>query len=545
MVHLEIAAPSPAEAREERGVESFSSGLDHNFGTKNIGFLAGCALLVNNITGPGVPQLPNMFVEAGWLIPTLCIVVIWLMTTVSASMYCEAMRKIDGNDHFRDRVEYTTIVKHYFGQGWYKASQIGLNGALQSLNIVSVIQSAQVMDNAMSAIFGRSCALNLTPFQNIWTNSTGSDVQVPGSTNFFSCVDTNDLTSGNPWGCHVVLTLGYVVTMAMAIPCGRWNLDDNMVIQAVAFALTACCWLIWIAVSVSSLPSDAFGERNVPAINVDSRTGSQAAVVGTVLFNFGFVTTVPSWVNEKRPEVSVNRSLWLATLLCIAVFFAVGLLGGAAFASVLEGQVTETCSRQVEDPSFECAASLLQVFTSDDMLPAAWRSSSLATFVLRSSVYLFPIVAVVSSIPVFSIVIKYNMLENGFSKRLSFLWGVVFPWVVAAPLLYMPNVLGQVINLTSLIFVSFTDFIVPLLIFVKLQRHDEARLLQPTNGGALDGCPEDHAFPPRWDCSRRAKTRCAGAIALILSGMAIVATVFTALEGNYAMNHQICALVGS
>lgn len=29
----------------------------------------------------------------------------------------------------------------------------------------------------------------------------------------------------------------------------------------------------------------------------------QAAVIGTILFNFGFVTTVPSWVNEKKASV--------------------------------------------------------------------------------------------------------------------------------------------------------------------------------------------------------------------------------------------------
>ena len=178
-------------------------------------------------------------------------------------------------------------------------------------------------------------------------------------------------------------------------------------------------------------------------MNSDPRTGSLAAVVGTVLFNFGFVTTVPSWVNEKRPSVSVNRSLWLATLCCVAVFFAVGLSGAAAFSDALEGQATNTCARRVRDPSFRCADGLMQIFSSGELLPARWHGSSAATFLLRSSVYLFPIVAVVSSIPVFSIVIKYNMIENGFSRKAAVLWGVVFPWVAAFPLLYMPNVLAQ------------------------------------------------------------------------------------------------------
>ena len=74
------------------------------------------------------------------------------------------MRKIPGNEHFRDRIEYTSIVDYYFGRKAYLAAQIGLNGALQSLNIISVIQSAQVMDNAISAMFGHSCGINLSPF---------------------------------------------------------------------------------------------------------------------------------------------------------------------------------------------------------------------------------------------------------------------------------------------------------------------------------------------------------------------------------------------
>ena len=81
----------------------------------------------------------------------------------------------------------------------------------------------KVMDNAIAAVFGKSCALNLTPFQNVWTDAQGRDEPVPASGDFFSCADTNDVGAGNPWGCHVVLSLGYALTMAMALPCGRFG----------------------------------------------------------------------------------------------------------------------------------------------------------------------------------------------------------------------------------------------------------------------------------------------------------------------------------
>ena len=121
-----------------------------------------------------------------------------------------------------------------------------------------------------------------------------------------------------------------------------------------------------------------------------------------------------------------------------------------------------------------------------------WASSGVASFFLKLTVYLFPIVAIVSSIPVFSIVIKYNLVENGVSDRVAFLWGVVFPWVlhiqlatppnllllqaISMPLLYMPNILAQFVNFTSLIFVSFTDFIVPFTLYIVLQKRYRHRI---------------------------------------------------------------------
>ena len=89
-----------------------------------------------------------MFAESGWLFPSVCFILVWAMSSLSTTMYCEAMRKIPGNEHFRDRIEYSSIVAYFFGRKAYIAAQIGLNGALQSLNVISVIQSAQVSSGA-------------------------------------------------------------------------------------------------------------------------------------------------------------------------------------------------------------------------------------------------------------------------------------------------------------------------------------------------------------------------------------------------------------
>merc|ERR1712046_440315 len=121
----------------------------------------------------------------------------------------------------------------------------------------------------------------------------------------------------------------------------------------------------------------------------------------------------------------------------------------------------------------------------------------------EASVYGFPLAAVVSSIPIFSIVIKYNLLENGFSNTSSFAFAVLFPWMLSFPLLYMPNILADVVNFTSLIFVTFTDFIVPLALYAKLlhQRSDGVGLSEDQSvlGQELvdEGIHAHYAFPKK------------------------------------------------
>jgi hypothetical protein len=249
-----------------------------DFGGKNISYFAGIALLINNITGPGVPQLPNIFAEAGWLVPTIIILVvrapsasaaeaparvpasspapdpvmhppapahprhtqIWVMTSLSTVMYCEAMRKIPGNEHFRGRIEFTTIVKYYFGDCAYVCAQIGLNGALQSLNIISVIQSAQVMDNTISTIWGAlagppacrcfagSCCCRSAPRHarerrrlSSWQDRSASSLAAPTSLTSLSSLAVRRARPHvkEPQGSHVASTSRRSRSRSTAQPC--------------------------------------------------------------------------------------------------------------------------------------------------------------------------------------------------------------------------------------------------------------------------------------------------------------------------------------
>jgi hypothetical protein len=235
----------------------------------------------------------------------------------------------------------------------------------------------------------------------------------------------------------------------------------------------------------------------------------------------------------------------------VCVFFGIGIAGALAYGDVLQGPVTGTCARQQLDPSVNCANDLLQVLTQTQTEPAFWRDHAWSNSLLSLSVYLFPIASVVSSIPIFSIVIKYNLIENGFSNTAGFAWGVLFPWMLAFPLLYMPNALAQFLNYTSLTFVTFTDFIVPLALYIKLQHQRSERVDLSENNSVLgqelvdEGIHAHYAFPRKWGLSPGVKISLAWIIAAFLAMSAMVAGVLTVQQGEYTFNMQVCALVGN
>jgi len=72
-----------------------------------------------------------------------------------------------------------------------------------------------------------------------------------------------------------------------------------------------------------------------------------------------------------------------------------------------------------------------------------------------------------TTIPVFSIIVRYNLLQNKiFPKGVSNFIAVVLPWIVVIPFL-TGNGLNSIINWGTLIFASVANFIIPFLVYFK------------------------------------------------------------------------------
>merc|ERR1712228_537758 len=85
-------------------------------------------------------------------------------------------------------------------------------------------------------------------------------------------------------------------------------------------------------------------------------------------------------------------------------------------------------------------------------------------FITKVSSFLFGVLVIGLGIPVFCIVMRYNLFAGGIcNNRWATVMGVVVPWSVSW-LLYQGEAAQKFINSTGLIFISLVGFIGPLLV---------------------------------------------------------------------------------
>eukprot|EP01087_Luapelamoeba_hula_P014537 TRINITY_DN4273_c0_g1_i2.p2 TRINITY_DN4273_c0_g1~~TRINITY_DN4273_c0_g1_i2.p2 ORF type:complete len:240 (+),score=37.56 TRINITY_DN4273_c0_g1_i2:115-834(+) len=223
----EQAKPNPArglwigeeEDREliENVQKNASPGAD-GFGEKRITFFGGVSLLLNNITGPGMVQLPQIFQQAGWVTPSLALVYITVVSSFAATMMCKAMALIPGNSSFQGRIELGGLAKHYFPRWGYWLTVLLLVVSMQAVNISSIIITAQTTDFAFVTAFKWVGGVEIYPD--------------PGFKQIHSAGDSN-----SPFENIYVVSIGFVCVLLFSIPLGYFNLDDNIFLQVVFFLI--------------------------------------------------------------------------------------------------------------------------------------------------------------------------------------------------------------------------------------------------------------------------------------------------------------------
>ena len=157
-------------------------------GSQTIGRFGSLCYLVNQIFGPGVLAIPAVFVDSGLIPSALMNLVVFFWSCASASMLLRAISLIPGNSELKKRIEYASAVEHYFGVRAAKAFQVFLHLSLQSLNIASIIVTAQSFDHMLLESCGYSFSLRL---YDDGGGSLGFRRENKVARPFFSCVQVD------------------------------------------------------------------------------------------------------------------------------------------------------------------------------------------------------------------------------------------------------------------------------------------------------------------------------------------------------------------
>ena len=142
------------------------------------------------------------------------------------------------------------------------------------------------------------------------------------------------------------------------------------------------------------------------------------------------IPQIPSWLNEKKKGVSVPKTITLSVAVSFVLFMILGIFGGLS----------------------------LQYPGGEDLLAAIMQGTGAPDILLTSRIacYIFPYVACLSGIPVFSIIIRlgsgegklcqiptpeplprlphccrYNLLNEGVPLIWANLFAVVLPWILS------------------------------------------------------------------------------------------------------------------
>merc|ERR1719469_201003 len=205
------------------------------------------------------------------------------------------------------------------------------------------------------------------------------------------------------------------------------NLDDNVILQYIAIVGLTVMAVIWAYL----LMAEPVFPTAIPAV-----TSSQTSLIGTVLFNFAFTSTLPSWANEKRKDVSVGATFGLTMVYVVVIYSIVGIIGGMAY-----------------EP----------FYTTDENLFSKLNAGS--STIGKATVTVYPMLQNFTSIPVFSILIRNNLQQSGVNPTLCFLLAVVLPWVMSVPF-YTGSGFDMISEVGGLLTSSVINFIIPVVLFV-------------------------------------------------------------------------------
>jgi hypothetical protein len=164
---------------------------------------------------------------------------------------------------------------------------------------------------------------------------------------------------------------------------------------------------------------------------------SWANMLGVILFNFGLVMAVPSWLAEKKEGVSVGKVVYGSTTVAVFLYVAVGLLGALSIPNVNANALESMTSGAFGNP-------------------------------LRVGASIFAFFIIGLDIPLFAVLTRYNLVNSGLcSTFLANLLVVYLPWSLSW-LFYQGSAIAELLTWGGVLFTGALAFLLPLYLAIRV-----------------------------------------------------------------------------
>ncbi len=390
-----VSSSSEASSSPSEKHLPLSSVLHPTNTVPSIGFWSSVAIAVNNLTGPGMLDLPACFQKAGLFPTSICIVVVsYVSSTTSLALSNVIARQIPDRP-FSKPIEYSDAFRHNLGERWFKVTQVLFFLCVMSQAVASIVSTAQVVDAFIANIFGATYGFQpffLFEMEMVKKDRVALAMWSPGQ-----CDHHHRIHDCLPFSSHhyssFVLSLGYAITAIILVPLSLMDMKENAASQKLSFFLL----LVFLAEFVGSFYYNGFD----PDYNFSMWGHTYKELIGVVLFNFALTPTVPAWLHEKSDDTSVPKVIWGSNALVIVLYIVVGSTGAMSIHEIPDNFLAYLSAGHQGSTTQMCAN-------------------------------LFSFFIIGFGIPLFMIIMRYNLVNSGLvgDKTGMFLTSVL-PWILS------------------------------------------------------------------------------------------------------------------
>lgn len=404
---------------------------------KTIGKLGSYAIAVNALAGPGILQLPSTYQQSGVIPTTLALVVVGIVSALCCMHTANVVSKVPGNSGFDKVIEFSDPYRIFWGRRAYYGTQIIFYLCTLCVNIAAIVDTSQIVDS----FFGHS-AMGTWGYafdEREWTQWIHREACSKEEVELGDCLPFYADEYGD-----IVLTLGYVITTLVFVPICLLDLKENTAWQIFGFVvLLTICLQFAICFFLDGLSFD----------NVSLWGETWSSMLGVIIFNFGLVMAIPSWLAEKKENVSVTRVVYGSTTISLVLYVVIGLLGALAIPNISPNALEPMTSGAFGTP-------------------------------LRIGASFFAFVIIGLDIPLFAVLTRYNLVNSGLcSTRMANLFVVYLPWSISW-LFYQGSAVSELLSWGGILFSGALAFLLPLYLAIRVLRISDEDALE---GSLVDG----------------------------------------------------------